>query len=178
MSGRPDLNRRPHVPHECGPPPPGCGVDFVGQVAQVLPKTCVKAAVLGLLLCLVPLVGVGQPARTFEVLGGSTHPDSLRQGTMLTLTEWRITGSDTLRVWAERTTPKSPPSRKAAQEADRVVWCYPGEYPDRRHLFPEAHVVLSFAGQQEGASLIMFVTEEAYRRHYAGDLGWQALALH
>ena len=153
-------------------------MDFVGQVAQVLPKTCVKAAVLGLLLCLGPLVGVGQPARTFEVLEGSTHPDSLRQGTMLTLTEWRITGSDTLRVWAERTTPEVGPSRKAAQEADLVVWCYPGRYPDQRHLFPTADVVLSFAGHQEGASLIMFVTEQAYRRHYAGDLGWQALALH
>jgi hypothetical protein len=131
-----------------------------------------------LLLALLPDLASAQPARTFEVLGGSTHPDSLRAGTMLTLTEWRISGSDTLRVWAERTTRRQPPSREKARAADRVVWCYPSRYPDERHLFPGAHVVLSFTVQQEGAELVLFVTEASYERHYAGDLGWQALALH
>jgi len=131
-----------------------------------------------LLVALAPTLASGQPARTFEVLGGSTASDSLRAGTMLTLTEWRISGSDTLRVWAERTTRRQPPSREKARAADRVVWCYPSRYPDERHLFPGAHVVLSFAGRQEGADLIMFVTEASYERHYAGELGWQALALH
>jgi hypothetical protein len=131
-----------------------------------------------LLFALLPVLASAQPARTFEVLGGSTHPDSLSDGTMLTLTEWRISESDTLQVWAERTTRRQPPSREKARAADRVVWCYPDQYPDDRHLFPDARVMLSFAGRQEGTDLIMFVTEDAYERHYAGDLGWQALALH
>jgi hypothetical protein len=145
----------------------------------MLPNWPLKTAfgVVVSLLLFFPVLASAQPAQTFEVLAGSTHPDSLRAGTMLTLTKWRISGSDTLQVWAERTTRTQSPSWGQAKGADRVVWCYPSKYPHDRHLFPGAHVVLSFGARQEGTDLIMFVTERAYERHYT-ELGWQALALH
>ena len=131
-----------------------------------------------LLLALLPALSSAQPARTFEVLSGHTHPDSLRAGTMLTVTEWRISEADTLRLWVERTTRSKGPSLKNSAEADRVIWCYPDRYSDPRHLFPDAQVVLSLSRAQEGRRLITFTSEEAYRKHYANELGGKALALH
>jgi len=131
-----------------------------------------------LLLVLAPALASAQPARTFEVLTGSTNPDSLRAGTMLTVTEWRITDADTLRLWVERTTTSGGPSHSRAQSADRVIWCYPEHYPDERHLFPGARVVLSLSRARAGRRLITFTSEATYEKYYANELGWNAIALH
>jgi hypothetical protein len=133
------------------------------------------AVVLSLLL---PLLACGQPTRTFEVLRGPTAADSLRAGTMLTVTEWRITNADTLRLWVERTTTSAGPSRGRARSADRVIWCYPERYPDERHLFPGARVVLSLSRARAGRRLITFTSEATYEKYYANELGWNAIALH
>lgn len=125
------------------------------------------------LLLAIPTSLFAQPTLTFEVLEGSTQADSLKQGTMLKVTEWHITGSDTLSVWVERTTVQSEPSYEKAARADRVVWCYPNRYPHDEHLFPNSRLVLSVEVERQGATLLMFTSEETYRKFYANELGWE-----
>ena len=137
-----------------------------------------QAACLFAFALLLPSLASGQPVRTYEVLGGNASADSLRAGTMLTVTRWRVSNTDTVKVWAERTTTDTGPSRHRAQSADVVIWCYPGHYPDARHLFPEARVVVSFSRTHGKRRLITFTSEATYEKHYANELGPEPLALH
>lgn len=46
---------------------------------------------------------------------------------------------DTLRAWVQHvTTTHVTPDYGRAEEADLVIWCYPGRYPHPNHVMPDA----------------------------------------
>jgi len=101
----------------------------------------------------------------FEVVGGQVLVETLRghdRGQYLAVRP--VGRRDTLWLWMEGVTRSRGPSREAARAADLVVWCYPQQYEDRRHVLPSAEEV-AVATQREGGKLwIWFLGSDMAKR--------------
>jgi len=68
-----------------------------------------------------------QPVKSYEVLSGEGYGS-------YTL----VSDGDTLTAHVQHASPSHEPSRRAARDADVVVWCYPQHYSHPNHIFPNA----------------------------------------
>jgi hypothetical protein len=125
------------------------------------------ALLLGLLL--LPASADAQ-ARTYELVGGEVLFETLHgheRGQLLAVR--KVGERDTLLLWTQGVTQKSGPSREAARVADIVAWCYPGQYPDPRHVLPAARRVGITVQERRGKTWVSVVAATTIERIEGGS---------
>lgn len=99
-------------------------------------------------------------ARTFELVGGDVLFTTLRGHEKGQYLPVRPVGTaDTLWVWIQGVSKARGPSRAQARTADLVAWCFPKQYPDRRHVLSEAARITVVTERHSGKRWISFVAE-------------------
>lgn len=101
----------------------------------------------------------------FELVGGQVLVETLRghdRGQYLAVRP--VGRRDTLWLWMEGVTRSRGPSREAARAADLVVWCYPGQYGDDRHVLPSVEEVTVITQKENGKRWIWFLGEHTAQR--------------
>lgn len=101
----------------------------------------------------------------FELVGGQVLVETLRghdRGQYLAVRP--VGRRDTLWLWMEGVTRSRGPSREAARAADLVVWCYPQQYQDDRHVLPSAEEIAVATQREDGRLWIWFLGAKAASR--------------
>ena len=95
--------------------------------------------ILFLVVFLIPTTATGQSV-VLEKLGGP-EIRSTGEGQYIRVVS---PPKDTLWLWVQHVTKETPPDRKSARHADKVVWCYPQKYKHPNHLLPKADGRVAF----------------------------------
>jgi hypothetical protein len=138
----------------------------VTQLINVITKVVrmVRLALIGAALTLLTWTAHGQ-SRTYELVGGALLTDTIQEHTDGQYLPVRPVGSaDTLWVWIQGVTRDQGPHRREAQSADLVAWCFPGAYPDPRHVLPSARRVYIATQRFGGRQWIWFFSESTKNR--------------
>lgn len=118
-----------------------------------------------LAFCLLLTATANGQARGYEVVGGTLLTDTIQEHTDGHYLSVRPVGTtDTLWVWVQGVTRDQGPHRREAQRADLVAWCYPGAYPDPRHVLPTARRVYIATQTFGGRQWLWFVSEDTQKR--------------
>jgi len=118
-----------------------------------------------LLAFLVPLSAEGQAVALKQVGGPKITTTKIQGGTYIRATRLQAV-RDTLWVWVQHVTPQTPPDTTSADQADLVVWCYPGLYAHPQHALPDADGRIALLREED----VLWIVEEGSDewRQYVG----------